>query len=158
MAQKIYGFLPASAEMPSDRQRLFLRLLFGTLIDLVVLNLFAQYWDHVHIENFTISLFAAILLQILLKATIIVEHWVADFFKRKPGGFMVFLRFFFGWVVLFLSKFVILEALSFTFGDDVRFEGPIHGLVAIIAVAAAMIVAEELTVRIYNWLGGKREA
>ena len=81
MADKIHGFMPATAEMPSDRQRLFVRYLTGTLIDLVVLNLFAEYWDAVHVSNFTVSLLAAILLQILLKLTIAVEHQVALYFK-----------------------------------------------------------------------------
>ena len=42
MADKIHGFMPASVEMPSDRQRLFLRYFTGVLIDLVVLNLFDE--------------------------------------------------------------------------------------------------------------------
>lgn len=33
MADKIHGFLPATAEMPTDRQRLIIRYLFGVLID-----------------------------------------------------------------------------------------------------------------------------
>ena len=51
------------------------------------------------------------LLQALLKATIALEHQVAVFFKARPGGFNTFLRFFGAWLVLFGSKFVILEAL-----------------------------------------------
>ena len=47
MADKIHGFMPASAEMPTDRQRLFLRYFTGVLIDLVVLNLFDEYSDKV---------------------------------------------------------------------------------------------------------------
>ena len=127
MAEKIHGFMPASAEMPCDRQRLFLRYFTGVLIDLVVLNLFAEYSDKVAIDSFTISLLAAVLLQALLKPTIALEHQVAVFFKARPGGFNTFLRFFGAWLVLFGSKFVILEALSFAFGDSVRFEGALHG-------------------------------
>src|SRR5688500_16257233 len=117
MADKIHGFMPASAEMPSDRQRLFLRYTFGVLIDLVVLNLFDEFSDKVRVASFSIYLLAAILLQALLKATIAVEHKVAVFFKARPGAINPFLRYFGAWVVLFASKFVILEALSFAFGD-----------------------------------------
>ena len=150
MADKIHGFLPATAEPPTDRQRLFVRYLTGTLIDLVVLNLFAEYWRSVHVESFTISLLAAVVLQLLLKLTIAVEHWVAGFFKDKTGAFNTFLRFFSAWLVLFGSKFVILEAISFVFGGGVRFEGPFHGIVALIVVVVAMLVAEEAIVRIYR--------
>src|SRR5215218_9685699 len=128
------GFMPASAESPSNNQRLFVRYFTGVLIDLLVLNLFAEYWSKVFVASFTISLLAAILLQVLLKLTIAIEHRVAQYFKARPGGLMVFLRFFCAWVVLFGSKFVILEALSMAFGEGVHFSGAFHGIVALIVV------------------------
>lgn len=140
-------FMPASAEAPSDRQRLFLRYFTATLVDLVVLNLFAEYWDRVYVSSFTVSLFAAVLLQLLLKLTIAAEHYVAEFFKARPGGFMKFMRWFGAWVVLFGSKFVILEALDFAFGDSVGFEGRFHGLIVLIIVVVVMLLVEELIVR-----------
>lgn len=146
-------FLPASAQAIPDRQRLFLRYFTATLVDLVVLNLFAEYSDKVAVDSFTISLAAAFLLQILLKATIAVEHWVAGFFKGKPGGWNKFLRYFFAWLVLFGSKFVILEAIALAFGDSVRFEGRFHGLITLIVVVVVMLVVEELIVRFVRKLG-----
>ncbi len=153
MADKIHGFLPASAEMPSDRQRLFLRYFTGILIDLVVLNLFAQYWHVVHVESFSISLLAAVVLQVLLKLTIAAEHQVAVFFNARPGGFMKFMRFFGAWFVLFASKFAILEALSFVFGDTIHFDGRWHGIIPLIIVVVTMLIAEELIVRLYRKIG-----
>ena len=153
MADKIHGFLPASAEMPSTRQRLVLRYFMGVLIDLVVLNLFNEYSDRVSIDSFTLSLLAAVLLQVLLKATIALEHQVAVFFKDRPGAFNTFLRYFGAWFVLFVSKFVILEALSFAFGDSVRFEGAFHGLIVLIIVIMTMLIAEEAIVRMFRRLG-----
>ena len=147
------GLMPASAESPSDRQRMFMRYFTAVLIDLVVLNLFVEYSGKVFVDSFTTSLLAAMLLQVLLKATIWVEHLVMDFFKGRPGAWMTFLKFFFAWVVLFGSKFVILEALSMAFGDAVRFEGRWHGIVVLIVVVVVMLLAEELVVRFYRWLG-----
>ena len=66
---------------------------------------------------------------------------------------MTFLRFFFAWLVLFGSKFVILEVIVQMFGDDMRFLGAFHGVVALIVVIVAMLVAEEIFVRIYRKLG-----
>ncbi|MDM0022355.1 hypothetical protein [Variovorax saccharolyticus] len=140
---------------PSNRQRLFVRYFTAILIDLVVLNLFVEYSDNVTIDSFTISLLAAVLLQVLLQLTIAVENRVAAVFKARSGGLMTFLRFFFAWLVLFGSKFVILEALSFAFGDKVRFEGAFNGIVALIAVIVTMLVAEEAMVLIFRRLGGK---
>jgi hypothetical protein len=149
------AMMPATAEAPSNRQRLFVRYFTGILIDLVVLNLFAEYSKNVFIDTFTTSLLAAIVLQLLLKLTIAVEHRVAEFFKAKPGGFMGFLRFFFAWLVLFGSKFVILEAIVQIFGNDVRFTGAFQGIVTLIVVIVAMLVAEEVIVRLYRRLGDK---
>ena len=67
----------------TNRQRLFIRYTLAVLVDLTVLNLFNEYWDYVFIEFFTISLFAAMLLQFLLQVTIIIEHRVANYFKSK---------------------------------------------------------------------------
>ena len=152
MAVNSEALMPASAERPSDRQRTFLRYYTGTLIDLVVLGLFAEFSDKVIVESFSIALLAAIVLQLLLKATIALEHIVAGYFKSKPGGFNTFMRWFTAWLILFGSKFVILEALSFAFGGRVRFEGALHGIVWLILVVVVMIVAEELMVRFYRRL------
>jgi hypothetical protein len=116
-------FMPAAAKVYSDRQRLFLLYFVGALVDLVVLGLFDEYSEKVYVDSFTTMLLAAVLLQFLLKGTIAVEHWVPSHFKGKAGGWWKALRFFCAWLVLFGSKFVILEALSFAFGDDVKFEG-----------------------------------
>jgi len=152
MAERIHGFMPASAEMPTDRQRLFVRYFTGVLIDLTVLNLFAEYWSSVHVSTFTISLLAAVLLQVLLKLTIAVEHKVAGLFSGKSGAAWMSLRFFCAWLVLFGSKFVILEAITFAFGQDVHFDGILHGIVALIIVVVTMLLAEEIVVRIYRRL------
>ena len=152
MADKIHGFLPATAEMPTDRQRLILRYTFGVLIDLVVLNLFDEFSDSVTVASFSVSLLAAILLQALLKGTIAIEHRVAVFFQARQGAFMKFMRYFGAWVVLFLSKFVILEAITFVFGDRVRFEGMLHGVVPLIIVVMVMLIAEEAIVRFVRWI------
>ena len=147
------GFLqPASAIAPSNRQRLFLRYFTAILIDLVVLNLFMEYSQSVVIDSFTISLFAALLLQILLKLTLAIEHRVAEFFNAKQGGLAKFMRYFSAWFLLFGSKFVILETIDFAFGDSVRFAGPLHGIVALIVVIVAMLLAEEAIVRFYRRL------
>lgn len=145
-------FMPISADQPTDKQRSFVRYFTAILIDLVVLNLFAEYWDRVYVGSFTISLLAAVLLVILLKLTLAVEHRIAAYFKKKPGAFMTFMRFFCAWLVLFGSKFVILEALVQVFGDSVRFEGAYHGIVPLIVVIIAMLVAEEAIVRFYRRL------
>jgi hypothetical protein len=138
---------------PSMKQRVLLRYVSATLVDLVVLNLFVEYWDLVSADSFTVTLLAAVVLQILLKLTIVAEHRVAAFFNARPGGFAKFMRFFAAWVVLFGSKFVILEALSLAFGDGLRFGGPFHGIVALIVVVVVMLAVEAALVKLYRRMG-----
>lgn len=152
MAEHHEVLMPASANIPSDSQRRFMRYFTAILIDLVVLNLFAEYWDKVFVDTFTTSLLAAIVLQVLLKVTIAAEHWVIGLFKGKTGGFNTFLKYFCAWLILFGSKFVILEALSIAFGSKVKFEGVLHGIVWLIIVVVTMVIAEEVVVRIYRKL------
>ena len=145
-------FLPDVARTYSDRQRLFLLYFVGALVDLVVLGLFDQYSGKVYVESFTTMLLASIVLQFLLKGTIAIEHWVASHFKGKAGGWWKTLRFFCAWLVLFGSKFVILEALDIAFGESVSFEGVFHGIVWLIIVVLTMVIVEELVVRFYRKL------
>ena len=142
----------ASANAPSNNQQLFLRYFTAILTDLVVLSLFAEYWSLVTIDSFTIALLAAILLQLLLKLTLLVEHKVAGVFKGKPGATAKILRIFCAWLILFSSKFVILFAIDFVFGDAVTFAGPLHGVVVFVAVVIAILASEELLVRFYRSL------
>ena len=142
----------AQALTPSTGQRLFLRYFTAILVDLVVLDVLAEYWERVVVDSFTISLFTAVLLQLLLKLTFAIEHRIATYFKSKEGATARALHFLVAWVVLFGSKFVILAAVDFAFGDWIHFHGAFHGAVAFIAVVVAMLAAEEGVVRFYRRL------
>ena len=150
---KIHGFLPAEFDLPTDRQRLFLRYFTGVLIDLTIWGLFAEYWSAVKVSSFTVLLLASIVMQFLLKLSIYAEHHVAIYFNKKPGAFWKFMRFFGAWFVLFISKFVILELLAIVFQGRVHFEGILHGAIPLIIMAVTMVVIEEVIVRIYRRLG-----
>ena len=138
---------------PSRWQRELLRYLTATLVDLAVLGLFVEYWERVVADSFTIILLAAVLLQVLLKLTLALEHRLATFFNARQGGFARFMRFLSAWLVLFGSKFVILEALALAFGDRLHFGGPFHGIVALIVVVVTMLVVEAVLVKFYRRLG-----
>jgi len=156
MTENAERLMPATAYddaawTANDGQKQFLRYYTGFLMDLVVLNLFAEWWSYVYVSSFTVSLLAALVLQALLKATIAVEHKVALYWKAKgPGKVNTFMRYFCAWLVLFGSKFVILEAIVQIFGKEVHFLGMWHGVVTLIVVVVVMLVAEELMVRLYR--------
>ena len=120
------------------RQAQFTSWTMYLLIDIVVLNLFVEFTDTIVIDSFYISVLTAILLRLLLGVTIYLEHRLSAYFATKTyraawavGGICKFL-------VLFTSKFVILEVINFVFGDHVT----LGGFVEIVAVVVALIAAE----------------
>ena len=147
------GLAVASAEVPTTRQRLFNRYFSAILLDMAVLGLFAEHWQHVTVDSFTVALLAAVLLQVLLKLTLAFELRVGAFFTGRPGPGMKAARILTAWLILFGSKFLILGAITLVFGDLVSFGGPFHGVAAFIVVVLVMLVAEEIVVRIYRRLG-----
>ncbi len=137
----------------SHRQLLFLKYTFFVLVDLAVLGLFNQYWELVYIETFTIAILTAMLLQFLMQMALKVEHIAADyFFGGKTGTHIKVMRGVSAWAIIFVSKLVILEAISLTFGNSVEFSGPIHGVVSFIVVVVGIIVAEQAFLWIYRSL------
>ena len=138
----------------NNKQRLYLRYLVAVLVDLTVLSLFNEYApQYLFIESFSLSLFAAIILQVLLQLTLKAEHKVAHYFFHGKSGLKInILRGFTAWSMIFISKLIMLKALSIAFGSSVVFGGVLHGVVAFIVIITTMIVAEQIFIKIYNSL------
>jgi hypothetical protein len=115
------------------------------LADIVVLNLFVEYVDKIVIDSFTITIFTAIVLRTLVVVTLQIEYRFAGFLKRWPGRVTTMIRIAVMWLILFGSKFVILEVVDVIFGDDVE----LGGFLMVIALITAMIVVEQVLWRIY---------
>ena len=142
----------STTEAFSRKQQLFLRYLTWTLVDLTVLNFFAEYWDKVTITSFGVSLFIAITLQILLKTTISLEHRISKYMKSKERLDKKILHIFTTWFVLFASKFVMLWVLQLLFGDAIVFAGVYHGVVTFIILVVVILLAEYLLMRLFESL------
>ncbi|MEA2001503.1 MAG: hypothetical protein U9N84_06415 [Actinomycetota bacterium] len=137
------------ARWVSARQVRFIHYSLLVLVDLTVLNLFVTFWDRIVIDSFPISMFTAALLQVLLHATVAIEHRIGHYFQSRPGRGAVILKVLAGWAVLFGSKFVILEIVDIIFGDHVD----LGGLVPFIALVIALLASEKIITRIYEALG-----
>jgi hypothetical protein len=131
------------------RQLLFISWLAYLLVDIVVLNLLIEFVPSVVIESFYISILTAVLLRGLLEVTLRLERQVArgassgaPRWRRLLGSLVRFL-------ILFSSKFVILEVVDIVFGDRVD----LGGVLEIVAIAAALLVAEMLVQQLLVWLG-----
>jgi hypothetical protein len=146
--------LPAAGQAPTRRQLVFFSWTKDVLIYVVVLNLFVEYVNKVVIDSFTISIFTAILLKALLDLILGLEHRVAHFFAARPGGLSKFLRIMSTWLILFLSKFLILEVVDLVFGDHVELGKFVH----VLSLVLALMIAREVFQRIYVALGSGESA
>ena len=136
------------AQPATVRQQRFLRAVMYVLVNVTVLSLFVEHWDRIVIDSYTLTLLTAILLQVMLMATLGLEHRIAAFFRDRPGRGALALRLLATWLVLFGSKFVILEAVDLVFGEHVE----LGGLFPFITLVVAILVAEQLIERIYGAL------
>ena len=135
-------------------QEIFQSWTKDVLIYILVLNLFVEYNTKIVIDSFTISIFTAIVLKILLDIILRFEHVVGDFFKARPGKMSNFLRIISTWVILFLSKFLILEVIDLIFGDHVE----LGKFLDVIVLVISLMVAREVFQRIYLALGERAPA
>ena len=130
--------------MPTRQQMIFASWTKDILIYIIVLNLFVEYNRKIIIDSFTISIFTAILLKILLEIILKLEHKVSDVFKSYKV-----LRIILVWLILFGSKFLILEVVDLIFGDHVE----LGKFLDVILLVIILMVAREVFQRIYLSLG-----
>ena len=107
------------------------------LVDIVVLNLFVEFVRTIVIDSFYISILTALLLKLMVDAVKGLEQAVSAYLAAKPGSIWKLTRFGAVWLILFLSKFLILEVVNFVFGDHVELGSFIEIAVLIVTMLAA---------------------
>jgi hypothetical protein len=129
---------------------LFIGVVTNVLVNVVVLNLFVEYFDKVIIDRFTISMLTAALLTFLVWLITRIEERVHHFFfdEHEGTGSRV-LGLVAIWVILFGSKFVILEVVDWVFGDHVE----LGKLIEVMLLVVAMLVANGVMQSIFRRLG-----
>ena len=138
----------ATITMTRNQQR-FADWVTDVLVDIVVLNLFVEFVDTVVIDSFWISILTAILMKLMLDTVIGLERRVSRYFAAKEGPINRILRFVSVWAILFLSKFVILEAVNLVFGEHVE----LGHFVEILLIIVGMLGARAALGAIYRRLG-----
>lgn len=123
------------------------------LVYTLVLNLFVEYLDAVIIDSFTISVFTAVLLKILLDIVLGAEHKVTHFFEKREGAVYKVLGKVALAATLFVGKLFILEAVNLVFGDHVE----LGHFIEVVALILALMITREVFQRIYIALGESEE-
>lgn len=144
-------FVP-DGQILTARQMTFASWSIYLLVDIVVLNLFVEFSRSVVIDSFYISILTAVLLRLLLGATLYLEHRVSRFFDSRPFKGSRVMAALLVWLILFASKFVILEVIDIVFGNHVD----LGGFVEIVIIAVTLIVAEFAFRWVFKSLGRDR--
>jgi len=129
------------------RQQVFAGAVLNVLVNVVVLNLFVEFAEEVVIDSFWISVLTAVLLTamigILARFEAGIHHYFFEKHSWRLAGVITI------WLVLFGSKFLMLEIVDIVFGDHVS----LGHLVEVILIVVAMMVAGQLMQTIYDRLG-----
>jgi len=139
----------------NNSQRLFLVYIICILVDMTILNIYAEFTHSVYVESFSITIFIAIFLQLFIVLTRHMEHKLSNFFGDKKGYLPKIKYFFSLWALLFFSKVLMLQGANFIFGDKINFYGMFDGLLAFIILIISFLLGEYLLTKIYRALESK---
>jgi hypothetical protein len=133
----------------SPAQARFVSWVSSVLVDIVVLNLFVEFVHTIVIDSFSISILTAVLLKLMVDAVKGLEQAVSAYLAARSGAIWKAVRFVAVWLILFVSKFVILEAVNVVFGDHVE----LGSFIEIVAIIVTMLAANAILLSIYRRLG-----
>lgn len=133
----------------SRRQERFLAWAADILLYVVVLNLWVEWSPNKVIDSFTVSILTAVLLKVILDLVTAGKRRALAWGRAGPGRGRLVVGLLGVWAILFLSKFVILEAVDIVFGDRVV----LGDFVDVLLLAATMMLARQALVGAYRRLG-----
>jgi hypothetical protein len=129
----------------------FISWVSEVLVDIVVLNLFVEFVHTIVIDSFSISILAALLLKLMVDAVKGLEHAVSAYLAARDGVAWKLVRYLAVWLILFASKFVMLEAVNFVFGDHVE----LGSFIEIVGLIVTMLAANAALLAVYRRLGNQ---
>lgn len=109
----------------------------------VVLNLFVEYLPQVVSETFTLSLLTAVLLKGVLEIVVLAKDRAKKRFREASGSLGRITAGFLLWLVLFGSKFLVLEVVDLVFGTRVT----LGGFFSVTLLILVLMVSRELVRR-----------
>jgi hypothetical protein len=133
-------------------QRSFASWMTDVLVYIVVLNLYVEYSESKVIDSFTISILTALLLKGIFDLIKAGKSRVWAWSQARNGRIDTAIGALGVWLILFLSKFVILETVDFVFGEHVE----LGTFIDVMLLSAAMMASRGLVQYVYIRLGAPR--
>ncbi len=144
--------LPGDLQTITPAQARFISWVSEVLVDIVVLNLFVEFVHTVVIDSFYISILTAVLLKLMVDAVKGLEQPVSAFyFAAKSGGAWKTVRVVAVLLILFVSKFFILEVVNVVFRDHVE----LGSFLEVAAIVVTMLAANFMLQGVYQTLADR---
>ena len=121
---------------------------------IVVLNLWVEFNSAVVIDSFIISIATAAVLLVLLVIILGLEHRVKHWFAQREGTLYRVVGGASTLIILFLSKFVILEVIDFIFREHVE----LGHFIDVLVLVLLLILAQRAVVFVWDALGDRGSA
>lgn len=139
--------VPDRAEPADLLQPRMAAAIVDIFVYVVVLNLFVEYFPQVLSETFTLSLLTAALLKGVLEVVVAAKNLVRARLRAAstPSGKVVAAVAL--WIVLFGSKFLVLEVVALVFGDRVSLGGFFSVTLLILALLLSRTAVRRLLQR-----------
>jgi len=128
-------------------QRYYAWFVSDVLLYIVVLNLASELVQNIRIDHFSISLFVAVTLKVVLDIIQWIEHKIQHLFCHKLGRKV--LGALFMWLVVFSSKFLLLWLDDYVFGKHVK----LGYIWEILVLSAVLMIVEKLSRFLFRKLG-----
>jgi hypothetical protein len=130
-------------------QKIYLEWLVDILAYIVVLNLLTEHFEAFFTYSFTLSIFVAISMKLILVPILFLKSKIGTYWKAKEGWPSKILGLLSKFAILFSSKFVVLAYLDFKYKEYVRIEG----YVSITILILLLMLTGKLLSYLYDYLG-----
>lgn len=139
----------SKSQIFTSKQLAFQELFIGTLVYVTVLGFFNDYTSIVYANSFSTIFFAGVVLEMLTYLAFLLKGTLISWLKNRQGIAYRILMFFSVWLIMFLSKFVFMGALTVIFGEYIT----INGFFGIVLVVASVTLVHKLAYVIFKKLG-----
>ncbi len=138
-----------TATRQTIKQKMFDDIVSGILLYSVVLAFFSDYTSLLYTKSYSVTFAVAVVMEILTYLTFAIKDRIVSYFRGRGDRYQK-LRMGLGvWLVMFLSKFVFLGAISVIFRGEVQ----VSGFLGLIVIIVCMTIAQKLIQLAYNALG-----
>jgi hypothetical protein len=138
----------------NNYQKIYLEWLIDILAYIVILNLLTEHFDAFSISSFTLSIFVAISMKLILVPILFLKSRIGSYWKAKEGRLSKILGLLNKFAILFSSKFVVLAYLDFKYKEHVSIEG----FVSITILILLLMLTGNLLRDLFDYIGSIKPA